>query len=500
MKYCLLTGATGLLGRYLLRYLLPRDVPLAVLIRGNRTATARQRLETVLIELETQLQRSLPRPVLLTGDLSSPGLGLSHEERSWVRRRVDSVLHNAASLTFENGAPDEEPWKTNLTGTRLLLEATRDWGIRRFHHVSTAYVCGQRRGRVTEQQLDLGQAFGNDYEHSKLRAEQLVREADWLDAPTIYRPAIIVGDSGTGYSNTFHGFYTPLRIVHMLIQSVTDQLVTGDSLVQILGLNGSESKNLVPVDWVATVIGHLFCDPQHHGLVYHVTPEERTPVSQLCEVMERAVRDFSLRQGQSSDTSGRALGGLTLDSFLRAFHDKMLVYQAYWRDDPQFDATHRWQHAEHLPCPPLTTEILYRLCKFAVEANFWTSRGDRVQPAIDVNEVCSQFGHAISDPTSTPVQDLVQLRVTGCGGGDWAVRVVGSQPLTAEPGVISDVHLIASLNTQTLRDLVTQRTSLEQATRQGRICLENCPRPLSEVRSVLENIFARIANSSVSLI
>ena len=100
MTYYLLTGSTGLLGTYLLRYLLPRDVPLAVLIRGNRTATARQRMETVICELEDQRGYALPRPVLLSGDLCSPGLGLSREDRAWLARNARGVLHNAASLTF----------------------------------------------------------------------------------------------------------------------------------------------------------------------------------------------------------------------------------------------------------------------------------------------------------------------------------------------------------------------------------------------------------------
>ena len=59
---------------------------------------------------------------------------------------------------------------------------------------------------MLETELDVGQTPGNDYEHSKIEAERLVRAADWLDPPTIYRPSIIVGDSRTGYTATFHGF------------------------------------------------------------------------------------------------------------------------------------------------------------------------------------------------------------------------------------------------------------------------------------------------------
>ena len=41
MAYTLLTGATGLLGRYLLRDLTLADVPLAVVVRPTRFESAR---------------------------------------------------------------------------------------------------------------------------------------------------------------------------------------------------------------------------------------------------------------------------------------------------------------------------------------------------------------------------------------------------------------------------------------------------------------------------
>ena len=52
MAYYLLTGATGLLGRYLLRNLLLREIPTAVVVRATRLATAQQRVESVVGEIE----------------------------------------------------------------------------------------------------------------------------------------------------------------------------------------------------------------------------------------------------------------------------------------------------------------------------------------------------------------------------------------------------------------------------------------------------------------
>lgn len=488
MTYYVLTGCTGLLGRYLLRHLLPRDVPLAVLIRGNRVATARERLETVVGELEEQLGYVLPRPVLLDGDLTAPGLGLSRDERSWISRNVRGVLHNAASLTFDNGEPHEEPWRTNLDGTKNLLELARELKLREFHHVSTAYVCGRRRGQILESQLDEGQEFGNDYERSKFQAEQLINRASWLGSRTIYRPAIIVGDSRTGYTNTFHGFYTPLRIAHMLINSVPLDNLQAQSLVHTLGLTGEERKNLVPVDWVAAVIGRLFENPAHHGEVYHVTPEERVQASLLCEVMEQAVTQHSVQWNVKGEAASTPAPSLSVADFLSSFRERMQVYQAYWRDDPQFDATNRQRHLPHLECPVLSRELLTQLCRFAIQANFWSSKGDRNGQTLAVEGLLAAASRREVNAQVCLSDDIVQLRVLGPGGGDFTFQLDGGEPVACEAGVGPMPHLTVILTSETLQAIQRGRTSWKQAVQQGKIVVENCPageKQLEEALSVL---------------
>ena len=95
-----------------------------------------------------------------------------------------------------------------------MLDFAARVGLRRFHHVSTAYICGLRSGRVLESELDQGQSLGNVYEESKLAAEKMLREARFLDVLTVYRPASIVGDSHTGATTNYHGFYLPLQLAY----------------------------------------------------------------------------------------------------------------------------------------------------------------------------------------------------------------------------------------------------------------------------------------------
>ncbi|MCA9203818.1 MAG: SDR family oxidoreductase, partial [Planctomycetales bacterium] len=281
-QYTLLTGATGLLGRYLMRDLLQRGVRLAVLARPSKRESARQRIEGILQMWESQLGCDLPRPVCLEGDICSERLGLDEAAVRWVRNHCPSMLHSAASLSF-HAEPNGEPWRSNVGGTRNMLDLCQAAGIRQLHYVSTAYVCGLRRGRIMESDLDFGQPFRNDYEKSKLEAETLVRQADFLDCLTVYRPAVIAGDSITGYTNTYHGLYMYLKLMSVLVWN-TEPGPDGvrDTPVR-LEMTGDEPRNIVPVDWVSEAMCRLFTTPAAHGDTYHLAPVNPITPRQIIE-------------------------------------------------------------------------------------------------------------------------------------------------------------------------------------------------------------------------
>ena len=247
-EFTLLTGSTGLLGQYLLRDLLVKGLRVAVVVRPSRTSDARSRVDAIMSRWDRLEGRYLPRPVILTGDLSSPGIGVSHQERVWLKRNCRAIVHNAASLSFTTGGPrTEEPWLGNVGGTTNLTALARDLGIPRFHHVSTAYTCGLRTGTIYETENNLGQKFGNDYEESKLEAENIVRAAGFPESPTFFRPAIIVGDSRTSYTSTYHGFYTPLRVMASFMPMMQGMPPIPESMwMMALGLQGNESKKPCP--------------------------------------------------------------------------------------------------------------------------------------------------------------------------------------------------------------------------------------------------------------
>jgi len=365
MDYHLLTGATGLLGRYLLRDLSLAGIPLAVVVRPTRKMTVDERIDAIMNYWEDQLGMELRRPIVLEGDLCQPNLGLDEESLDWVSQNVGAMIHSAASLTFYATNDESEPWRSNVQGVQHVLDLCRENNIRNFHHVSTAYVCGLRTDTIMEDDVDVGQTSGNDYEKSKLQAEKMVRSADCFDSLTVHRPAIIIGDSQNGFTNTFHGFYAALQLSYTLINA-RERNETGKVGRQSarLSLDGTESKNLIPVDWASAVMSHVITHPEHHGKTYHLTPLHAVKSRTIRDILEQSIGFYATEFVGPDETLDNP------SEVEQLFYDHIHVYNSYWRDDPIFDSTNTQQAAPHLLCPYVDLEMLQRLAQTAIDMRF----------------------------------------------------------------------------------------------------------------------------------
>ncbi|MCA9039874.1 MAG: SDR family oxidoreductase [Planctomycetaceae bacterium] len=481
MDYLLLSGASGLLGTYLMHDLMSRGVKLAVLVRSNRMASAAERIETQINFWEKQLGHTLPRPVVLEGDLSSPTLGLSDADLKWVERNCKAFMHNAASLTFY--AKDEvgEPWRSNREGTRNVLAFCKERGIREFHHVSTAYVCGKRRGEVIlEADVDVGQEPGNDYEQSKLESEVMVRSADFIDSLTVYRPAIIVGDAKTGYTTTYHGFYVPLKLIATLLSKVASGSASQEMikagirmgsvrLQQALNVSGEEQKNFVPVDWVSACMTEIYCNEANHGQTYHLTPRNTVPTTIFQKVWEEIFFEFNeLPKGENSDST------INFDEFESYFVNQMKTYQSYWGDDPRFDYSNTQKACPNLPCPTIDEEMMRNLCRFAIKDNFGWPKPPVVKPAFTID---SFMREKISVETSAERidqndPDTFTVCASGAGGGEWVFKVEGNTIISAERGVHSKSKANLCLNMHTFLRLTQKEVTVEETLQNGQLLVE----------------------------
>jgi thioester reductase-like protein len=472
MAYYLLTGATGLLGRYLLRDLTLAELPLAVVVRATRWESATQRIETAMAHWENELGRALVRPVVLEGDISEPCLGLCERDLEWVGAHCGTMIHSAASLTFHAEEPTGEPFRSNLQGTRNVLELCRRAQIRHFHHVSTAYVCGLRRGRILETELDVGQEPGNDYERTKIAAEKEVLASRDLEQVTVYRPSIIVGDSATGFTTSYHGFYTPLRLVYSLLQTVPWETILQRDWLGQLQLDGGERKNLVAVDWVSAALTWLVSNPQYHGQTYHLTNPTPATTLSMREAMTE-VLDVLARGKRPTRASGAAD-----EDFMTAFREQMKVYQSYWSDDPEFDSTHTQTAAPHLPCPEIDHEVMNRLVRFATGTNFGWPRETPIVPPYEVASVLRPWLEANAHTPQTNGQARhvsVNLHVSGPGGGQWHVVMDQGRVVRAGVGLLngagSTCYLTCYLTSATFAALVRGDVTLDNSMNTGRLVI-----------------------------
>jgi dihydroflavonol-4-reductase len=153
---CFLTGATGFLGSHVARQLLARGAELRLLVRPT------SRLDNIA-DLPAE------RVVGDLRDLQSLKTGMSG---------CEFVFHVAADyrLWTRNG---QELYDSNVEGTRNVLAAARDSGVRRVVYTSSVATMGfGNNGRLTDEKtpVTLSNMIG-DYKRSKFLAEQLAIEA-----------------------------------------------------------------------------------------------------------------------------------------------------------------------------------------------------------------------------------------------------------------------------------------------------------------------------------
>jgi thioester reductase-like protein len=289
-KVVFLTGATGHVGRNLIPFLLEsEDTSLLLLIRGNSEAEVKDRLDDLLLSLQGTLNLSRARKCVraVRGDITRERLGLSPSRYKALARNVTHIIHSAATVRFRN--PLAEAREINVEGTKrvmALARLARESGrLRRVAHISTAYVSGNRKGLIRENDLDCGQGFSNSYEQTKFEAEVFIRKS-CSDLPwVIFRPSIIVGDSRTGVTTAFNVLYIPLKYL-------------ARGIARFLPGSADTPLDIVPVDFVCRAVCRiLFGAADCRSQTFHLCagPERFTTVGR---VLELAVDFFRQRRPQ----------------------------------------------------------------------------------------------------------------------------------------------------------------------------------------------------------
>lgn len=128
---------------------------------------------------------------------------------------IDEIVHCAGCVDYFDEAMLTE---ANIDLTARLLRSGRDWGVRRFLYLSTAYCAGYRT-HVIPERLHPHPEPANEptaYTRSKRIAEWLV--ADSGLPYLILRPSVVIGDSRSGsYTGKNYGLYQMWRAIEGLL-------------------------------------------------------------------------------------------------------------------------------------------------------------------------------------------------------------------------------------------------------------------------------------------
>lgn len=268
------TGFPGFLGSRLLPPVVSRrDHSRAVcLVQDKFLPLARQRAEEIVAD-HPQLKDRLE---LVVGDITRDDLGLDAAVLERLHAETVEIYHLAA--VYDLSVPEPVGQKVNVDGTRFLLGfAGACAALERFQYVSTCYVSGRHPGVFTEDDLDVDQEFNNYYESTKYEAEVLVQEAMAGGLPaTVYRPAVVVGDSQTGETQKYDG---PYYIIRWILKQ------KGIAVVPVVGNPEKARVNVVPRDFVIDAMVHLSGLDASAGQVYQLAdPEPLTVDAMLREI------------------------------------------------------------------------------------------------------------------------------------------------------------------------------------------------------------------------
>lgn len=257
------TGFPGFLGSELLPRVLRRTDDAALcLVQPKFRALAEERARGLGLERRVRF---------VDGDLAA---SLDHIDASDVRE----IYHLAA--VYDLAVPRDVGMRVNVDGTRRVLDlAGRAPRLERFHYVSTCYVSGRYAGVFTEDDLEKGQRFNNYYEETKQLAELEVRRRMSRIPATIYRPAVVVGDSATGATQKFDG---PYLVMQWLLRQ--PRL----AVLPVVGRASRHTFNVVPRDFVVRAIEHLSALTTNAGVTYALADPEPLTVDETIDVIGEA--------------------------------------------------------------------------------------------------------------------------------------------------------------------------------------------------------------------
>ncbi|XP_068082391.1 putative fatty acyl-CoA reductase CG5065 [Anabrus simplex] len=302
-RHVFITGATGFLGSVLLEKLLrscPKVNTVYVLVRGRKGKDAASRLMNLLQSplfdrlKSEQGPDALRKVVGVTGDVSSPDLGLNEADRRLLSSTVSVVFHAAATTNFNSTL--EAAVRTNLLGTKSVLNLCREMErLVALVYVSTAFCNCTVRDVISEQvypsawppdhvvqavqnegemAIRLVGGHPNTYSFTKQLAENVLQIERGQLPIAIVRPSIVLGaweEPAPGWvDNVPNGAYGFLA-------------GASKGVFRVAMADPSMPADVIPCDLVANLLivsAWSVAKDKEPGLqVFHATSGQRNPIS-----------------------------------------------------------------------------------------------------------------------------------------------------------------------------------------------------------------------------
>ncbi len=273
MQY-FVTGATGFIGKRLVKALLARrGAKVHFLVRAGSEGKL-----AALYEYWGLSGSGKARAVPVTGDLTAKKLGVAADALKALKGQIDAVYHLAA--VYDLGADAESQVQVNVEGTRNMVEFAKAVDAGHVHHVSSIAAAGLYEGVFREDMFDEAEGLEHPYFMTKHESEKIVRKeckVPW----TVYRPALVVGDSKTGEMDKIDGPYYFFKLIQRMRQILPPWMPS-------VGIEGGRI-NIVPVDFVVACLDHISHDKHKHtGKCYHLVDPKGYRVGDVLDIFSKA--------------------------------------------------------------------------------------------------------------------------------------------------------------------------------------------------------------------
>jgi len=264
------TGATGFIGKRLVRKILERKGTVVHFLVRDRSAKRSAELLDYWGVDET-------RAVGVRGDLTLPGLGITAAERKKLEGKIKHFFHLAA--VYDLKADEESQRIANIEGTKNTVLFANEIGAGCFHLTSSIASAGLYEGVFREDMFEEAEGLDHPYFSTKHESEKLVRQ-DCQVPWRIYRPGIVVGDSRTGEMDKIDGPYYFFKLIQRLRQLLPPWMPT-------IGLEGGRI-NLVPVDFVVDAMDHIAHKKGLDGKCFHLVDPSPKRVGEVLNTFAKA--------------------------------------------------------------------------------------------------------------------------------------------------------------------------------------------------------------------